>query len=100
MVTVNDMAFETCLFRMRSFQLRRKQLIAFSVLSLKMIKEKSISLHKVFNYDKTGRNFLLLPDVTLVASFEMTADGGKKMKECITLNACYNVSGTVKLPCQ
>ena len=55
-------------------------------------------LHQIFNGDETGLYFRLLPDVTLAASFEKTADRRKKTKDHITLNACFNVSGTIKLP--
>ena len=62
------------------------------------IKEKKFSLDQIFNCDETGLYFRLLPDVTLAASFEKTADGRKKAKDRITLNACSNASGTIKLP--
>ena len=73
---------------------------SFVVSFSQFIKEKSLSLHQIFNSDETGLYFRLLPDVTLAASFEKTADGRKKIKDCITLsmNACSNASGTIKLP--
>ena len=48
-------------------------------------------------------NFCLLPlpDSTLATAFEKSADGRKKKnKERITVNACANASGTIKLPLQ
>ena len=71
---------------------------SFVVSFSQFIKEKSLSLHQIFNSDETGLYFRLLPDVTLDASFEKTADGRKKTKDRITLNACSNASGTIKLP--
>ncbi len=37
----------------------------------------------------------MLPEKTLVSSFEKTADGRKKR---VTIYACSNVLGTIKLP--
>ena len=57
-------------------------------------------MDQIFNCDETGLNFRLLPDKTLAASFETSADGRKKSKERVTINACSNASGTIKLPLQ
>lgn len=40
----------------------------------------------------------MLPERTLASSFEKAADGRKKQKERVTINACSNVLGTIKLP--
>lgn len=37
---------------------------------------------------------------TLAHAFEKSADGRKKSKERVTINACVNTSGTIKLPLQ
>ena len=41
-----------------------------------------------------------MPDKTLAGSFEKSADGRKMSKERVTINACSNVTGTIKLPLQ
>ena len=45
-------------------------------------------------------NFRLLPDSTLATAFEKSADGRKKSKKRVTVNACANASGTIKFPLQ
>lgn len=67
---------------------------------LKYIKERSLSPDQVFNCDETGLYFRLLPEKTLAGAFEKTASGRKKSKDRITLNACANASGSIKLPLQ
>ena len=64
------------------------------------IQEKGFNLDQIFNCDETGLNFRLLPDSTLATAFEKSADGWKKSKERVTVNACANASGTIKLPLQ
>ena len=54
----------------------------------------------MFNCDKTGFNFRLLPENTLAASFERSANGRKASKERVIVNACWNATGTMKLPLQ
>ncbi len=39
-----------------------------------------------------------MPQKTLASSFEKCADGRKTQKERVTINACANVSGSIKLP--
>lgn len=56
------------------------------------------SYHQIFNCDETGLQYRLLPRKTLVSLFEKRADGRKKAKERITVNACANVTGSIKLP--
>lgn len=63
----------------------------------KFVKENGYSMDQIFNCDETGLNFRLLPDKTLAPSFEKSADGRKKAKERVTLNACSNASGTIKI---
>ena len=64
----------------------------------KFIKEENLLLDHIFNCDETGLYFRLLPDKTLAASFEKTAGGRKKAKDRVTINACSNASGMIKLP--
>ena len=58
----------------------------------------SYSQYQNFNCDETGLYYRLLPHNTLAGSFEKRADGRKKSKDHVTLNACANVSGSIKLP--
>ena len=66
----------------------------------KMVEEKQLSLDQIFNCDETGLYYRLLPQATLAMSFEKSADGRKKSKDRITINACSNASGSIKLPLQ
>ncbi len=78
----------------RNFPLTKKLPISFS----KFVKDQKLSMDQVFNCDETGLYFRLLPVQTLVASFEKSAEGRKKSKDRVTINACSNASGTIKLP--
>jgi len=62
------------------------------------IEENHYTLNQIFNCDETGLYYKMLPEKTLVSSFEKAADGRKKQKERVTINACSNVLGTIKLP--
>jgi transposase-like protein len=53
---------------------------------------------QVFNCDETGLQFRLLPAKTLASLFEQRAEGRKKAKERVTVSACSNVTGSIKLP--
>ena len=64
------------------------------------IEQHHLTLNQIFNCDETGLNFRLLPDKTLASSFEKSADGRKKSKERVTINACANATGSIKLPLQ
>ncbi len=55
-------------------------------------------LNQIFNCDETGLYYKLLPNKTLAAHFGKNADGRKSQKERVTINACANASGTIKLP--
>ena len=66
----------------------------------KLVEEQELSLSQVFNRDETRLNFRLLPDKTLAACFEKSADGRKLSKERVTINTCSNATGTIKLPLQ
>ena len=45
------------------------------------VEEHQLTLNQIFNCDETGLNFRLLPNKTLAASFEHSADGRKLSKE-------------------
>ena len=64
------------------------------------VEEHQLTLNQIFNCDETGLNFRLLPNKTLAASFEHSADGRKLSKERVTINACANATVTIKLPLQ
>ena len=56
------------------------------------------TLNQIFNCDETGLYYKLLPQKMLASSFEKAADGRKKQKDRVTINACSNILGTIKLP--
>ena len=56
------------------------------------------STEQVFNCDETGLQYRLLPQKTLVSLFEKRAEGRKKCKDRVTICACANVNGNIKLP--
>ena len=62
------------------------------------VKGEKFSMHQIFNCDETGLYYRLLPDKTLAASFEKSADSRKKSKDRVTINACSNATGSIKLP--
>ena len=62
------------------------------------IEENMYTLNQIFNCDETGLYYKLLPQKTLASSFEKAADGRKKQKDRVTINACSNILGTIKLP--
>ena len=62
------------------------------------IEDQHYTLHQIFNSDESGLYYKLLPEKTLASHFEKTADGRKKQKERVTINACSNASGSIKLP--
>ena len=64
----------------------------------KIIEEKGLTLKQVFNCDETGLYWKLMPNKTLVSSWEREAKGFKKPKDRVTLMACASASGLIKLP--
>ena len=52
----------------------------------------------VYNCDETGLNFKTFPSKGLVSQNEVCARGYKLSKECLTVLACNNVTGTNKMP--
>ena len=53
---------------------------------------------QIFDCDETGLYYRLLPQNTLAGSYERRADGRKKSKDRVTVNACANVTRSIKLP--
>ena len=87
---------------MRNLKICGEKLSADSSAANKFINEFSVitegySKHQIFNCDETGLYFRMLPGHTL-ASVNDRPDGTKKAKDRVTINACANASGTIKLP--
>ena len=59
---------------------------------------EGLTKDQIFNADETGLNFKMLPKKSLASMQENTAPGHKMNKERITVLACANASGTLKLP--
>ena len=55
------------------------------------------SLDQIFNCDETGLYYKMLPGRTLTTAHNDPI-GTKKAKERVTINACSNASGSIKLP--
>ena len=62
-----------------------------------VINDGGYELEQVFNCDESGLYYKLLPTKTLAAYCEKSAAGRKTQKERVTINACSNVIGTIKL---
>ncbi len=62
------------------------------------VEDNNYTLNQIFNCDETGLYYKLLPRKTLASCFEKSADGRKGQKERVTINACSNALGTIKLP--
>ena len=62
------------------------------------VEDNHYTLNQIFNCDETGLYYKLMPQKTLAFSFEKSADGRKTQKDRITINACANASGRIKLP--
>ena len=62
------------------------------------IEDNNYTLNQILNCDETSSSYKLLPEKTLASSFENSAPGQKKQKKQVTINACSNVLGTIKLP--
>uniref|UniRef100_A0A1B6M632 HTH CENPB-type domain-containing protein n=1 Tax=Graphocephala atropunctata TaxID=36148 RepID=A0A1B6M632_9HEMI len=63
-----------------------------------LLEKKQITGDQLFNCDESGLNFKMLPSSTLASKHEDSAPGYKKKKERVTILACSNVTGTLKLP--
>ncbi len=64
----------------------------------KYVEDNHYTLNQIFNCDETGLYYKLMPQKTLASSFEKSVDGRKTKKDRVTINACANASGTIKLP--
>ncbi len=63
-----------------------------------LVEESGLSREQVFNCDESGLYWKLMPNKTLVTSREKEAKAFKKPKDRVTIMACANASGTIKLP--
>ena len=89
-------------FGLRNLKICGEKLSSDSSAANKFINEFSVitegySEHQIFNCDETGLYFRMLPGYTLT-SIHNRPDGTKKAKDRVTINACANASGTIKLP--
>ena len=55
-------------------------------------------LEQIFNCDESGLYHKLLPGKTFADHFEQSAHGRKTQKDKVTISACANASGDIKLP--
>ncbi|XP_062523895.1 jerky protein homolog-like [Corticium candelabrum] len=62
------------------------------------VKDSDYSTEQIFNCDESGLYHKLLPQKTLAGHFERSADGRKTQKDRVTISACSNASGSIKLP--
>ena len=62
------------------------------------IRDSGYNLDPIFNCDETGLYYKSLPQKFLAARIEKSADGRKTQKERVTINACSNAAGKIKLP--
>ncbi|XP_071574415.1 jerky protein homolog-like [Temnothorax nylanderi] len=63
----------------------------------KLVAEEGYTKDQIYNCDKTGLNYKMMPSKTLI-SRDGAAPGYKKNKERCTILACSNASGKHKLP--
>ena len=66
--------------------------------SQQLIKDKSLTLNQAFNCVEMGLYWKLMPNKTFVTSRERAAKSFKKPKDWVTLRACANATGSIKLP--
>ena len=62
------------------------------------IRDSGYSLDQIFNCNDTSLYYKFLLQKSLTAHFEKSADGHKTLKERVTINACSNATGKIKLP--
>lgn len=64
----------------------------------KFLRHKNLQLCQVFNADKTGLNYKILPKRTLSSKLDSVTEGHKVNKESLTLLSCNNAFGNPKIP--
>ncbi len=63
-----------------------------------LMEREHLTLAQLYNCDKTGLCYRMLPTKTLAARREKDASAMKKQKERVTLMSCSNATGKHKLP--
>lgn len=63
-----------------------------------VVNKENLTWDQIFNADESGLYFRMLPNKTLVASYEKSAHGRKKQLERVTFTVCANATGTIQLP--
>lgn len=63
-----------------------------------MISPGNYSPQQIYNADETGLNFKALPKKSLASKEESAAPGFKMNKQRLTVLACSNAAGTLKIP--
>ena len=70
----------------------------FKAFLSEFVEQQGFSLHQIFNADKTGLYWCLLPNKTLADSTEKFAKNTKSSKDRVTQMAAANISGDFHLP--
>ena len=63
-----------------------------------VLEERGLSREQVFNADESGLYWKLMPSKTLVTFREKDAKAFKQSKDRVTIMACANACGIIKLP--
>lgn len=63
-----------------------------------LLKDQKLTRAQIFNFDETGLWYKTLPNKTPAAMHEHQAPGFKNQKERLTIGACCNADGSLKLP--
>ena len=93
----NGMEFDKSTF-VTKFSADPIQMERFKGKFLDTVKKESLTLEQMYNCNKTGLNFKLMPRNTLALSSEKNAVGFKTSKEKTTLLVAANASEIHKLP--
>ena len=62
-----------------------------------VLEERGLSREQIFNADESGLYWKLMPSKTLVTPREKEAKAFKQPKDRVTIMACANASGSIKL---
>ena len=77
-----------CVCKVKSSQLTQKLLEPFKKELQDVMECEGLTLEQIYNCDKTGLYYNMLPTKTLATKAENNASGIKKQKERVTLMAC------------
>lgn len=70
----------------------------YKAIFIDMVTKERLTADQVFNCDETGLYYKMLPQKTLSATTENGVSGMKGNKDHVTIMACSNASGSLKLP--